>query len=107
MAEDPQIWAYTRTTPNGRLLVIANCGRDARTLDIEHEIGREWIAAELVLGNLPDPPVDTTSTFLELAGWDARIYSAGPLTALTHRVASHGDSRTQARSARLPVLRHR
>ena len=72
MAEDPQIWAYTRTTPNRKLLVIANCGRDPRTV----EIGREWISADLLLGNLPDTPATSTSTSLVLAGWDARIYSA-------------------------------
>jgi oligo-1,6-glucosidase len=52
--------------------VIANCGRDHRTV----EIGREWIAADLVLANLPDIPVTSTSTSLDLAGWDARIYAA-------------------------------
>ena len=31
--------------------------------------------AELVLGNLPDTPATSTSTSLDLAGWDARIYS--------------------------------
>jgi oligo-1,6-glucosidase len=72
MAEDPQIWAYTRTTPNGKLLVIANCGRDPRTV----EVGREWTAADLVLANLPDTPATSTSSVLDLAGWDARIYSA-------------------------------
>ncbi|HXO51050.1 MAG TPA: alpha-glucosidase, partial [Mycobacterium sp.] len=72
MAEDPQIWAYTRTTLNTKLLVIANCGRDPRTV----EIGREWIAGDLLLGNLPDTPATSTSTSLDLAGWDARIYSA-------------------------------
>jgi oligo-1,6-glucosidase len=70
MAEDPQIWAYTRTTPNSRLLVIANCGRDPRTV----EIGREWIAADLLLGNLPETPATSMSSSLDLAGWDARIY---------------------------------
>ena len=74
MAEDPQIWAYTRTSSNGKLLVIANCGRDARTV----AIGREWMSADLLLGNLPATPARCTSTSLELAGWDARIYSAGP-----------------------------
>ncbi|MCV7169987.1 alpha-glucosidase [Mycobacterium manitobense] len=72
MAEDPQIWAYTRTTPAMRILVIANCGRDRRTVDV----GREWTAAELLLGNMPDTPVTMLSSCLELAGWDARIYSA-------------------------------
>jgi len=84
MEDDPQIWAYTRTTPNRKLLVIANCGRHPRTV----EIGPEWIMADLLLGNLPDAPATSTSTStscssrersstsLELAGWDARIYFA-------------------------------
>jgi oligo-1,6-glucosidase len=59
MAEDPQIWAYTRTTLNRKLLVIANCGRDP------------------LLGNRTDTPATSTSTSLDLAGWDARIDSAG------------------------------
>ncbi|WP_123024208.1 alpha-glucosidase [Mycolicibacterium stellerae] len=71
MAEDPQIWAYTRATANGRLLVIANCGRDPRTV----EIGREWIGADLLLANLSETPATSTSSSVELAGWDARIYS--------------------------------
>jgi oligo-1,6-glucosidase len=72
MAQDPQIRASTRATLNWQLLVVANCGRDPRTI----EIGQEWIAAELLLGNLPDTPATSTPTSLDLAGWDARIYSA-------------------------------
>ena len=72
MAEDPQIWAYTRSTADRKLLVIANCGRVPRTL----EVGREWIGADLLLGNLPDTPATSTSPSLDLTGWDARIYSA-------------------------------
>jgi oligo-1,6-glucosidase len=73
MEDDPQIWAYTRTTPDRNLLVIAKCGRGPRTV----EVGREWIGADLLLGNLPDTPATSMSTSLDLAGWDARIYSAG------------------------------
>jgi oligo-1,6-glucosidase len=73
MPQDPQIWAYTRTAADRKLLVIANCGREPRTVDI----GREWTEAELLLGNLPDTPASSTSANLDLAGWDARIYSAG------------------------------
>jgi oligo-1,6-glucosidase len=51
MAEDPQIWTYTTTTLNRKLLVIANCGRDP------------------LLGNRPDTPATSTSTSLDLAGW--------------------------------------
>ncbi|MCT7661085.1 alpha-glucosidase [Mycobacterium deserti] len=69
MEDDPQIWAYTRSTSTAELLIIANCGRDPRTVDI----GREWIDAEMLLG-LADAPATLTSASLDLAGWDARIY---------------------------------
>ncbi|MDV3125285.1 alpha-glucosidase [Mycobacterium sp. 21AC1] len=69
--DDPQIWAYTRATADSRLLVIANCSRDPRTVDI----GPDWISAELLLGNLPGTPAASAS--LDLLGWDARIYSVG------------------------------
>ena len=72
MEDDPQIWAYTRATPDGKLLVIANCGRDPRTV----EVGSAWTGANLLLGNLPDAPATVTSTALELGGWDARIYTS-------------------------------
>jgi oligo-1,6-glucosidase len=72
MDDDPQIWAYTRSSSHGRLLVIANCGRDRRTVDL----GREWVGADLLLANLPQTPATLTSSSLELAGWDARIYFA-------------------------------
>jgi oligo-1,6-glucosidase len=72
LEDDPQIWAYTRTGPSGQLLVIANCGRDARTV----EVGPEWVGADVLLGNLPDTPRKALSTPLELAGWDARMYFA-------------------------------
>lgn len=69
-ADDPQLWAYTRADGDATLLVIANCGRAPRTVDI----GPQWEAAELLLGNLPGTPAGSTS--LELQGWDARIYAA-------------------------------
>jgi oligo-1,6-glucosidase len=73
MEEDPQIWAYARRTPDGAILVIANCSRAPRTVDI----GAEWTGACLLLGNLPGTPSALTSTLLQLAGWDARIYATG------------------------------
>ncbi|WP_176560909.1 glycoside hydrolase family 13 protein [Mycobacterium neglectum] len=72
MDDDPQIWAYSRNTSTAKLLVIANCGRESRTV----EIGREWITADLLLGSLPGAPAALMSTSLDLAGWDARIYYA-------------------------------
>ncbi|MEZ0052490.1 oligo-1,6-glucosidase [Mycobacterium sp. MAA66] len=73
MAQDRQIWAYTRAAAGRQLLVIANCGRTPRTV----EVGLEWISAELLLGNLSGTATTSTSTSLELLGWDARIYSVG------------------------------
>lgn len=72
MAEDPQIWAYTRASPIEALVVLVNCGREARTVDV----GAEWIGARLLLGNLADTAAAITSTSLQLAPWDARIYAA-------------------------------
>jgi oligo-1,6-glucosidase len=69
--EDPQLWAYTRTTPDEKLLVIVNCGRALRTVDL----GPEWLSSILLLGNLPDTQAPGASTTLQLAAWDARIYS--------------------------------
>jgi oligo-1,6-glucosidase len=72
MEQDPQIWAYTRTGRDEELIVLANCGRTVRTVDIHPE----WIGAQLLLANLPGTPTVLTSTSLELAPWDARIYLA-------------------------------
>ncbi len=71
MADDPQIWAYTRTTRDRKLLVIANCGRVPRTVDV----GQGWVSAELLLGNLPGTEPSLSSPSLDMLGWDARIYS--------------------------------
>jgi oligo-1,6-glucosidase len=57
-------------TSTAKLLMIANCGRDSRTVDV----GPQWIAADLLLANLPETPVTVTSRWLDLAGWDARFY---------------------------------
>ena len=72
MEEDPQIWAYTRTTPSQALVVLANCGREARTIDIHPQ----WIGARLLLGNLADPAATIMSTSQDLAPWEALIYHA-------------------------------
>ena len=70
MADDPRIWAYTRSTATEQLVVLVNCGREARTIDVD----RDWLGAELLLANLPVAPATMTSTELELAPWDARMY---------------------------------
>ena len=77
LADDPQIWAYTRATPTDGLVVLANCGRTTRRIDV----AREWMGATLLLGNLPDAEASMPSTTLELAPWEARIYRASPRSA--------------------------
>ena len=71
MDDDPQIWAYTRTTVDSKLLVIANCGRDPRKI----YIGPEWDPANLLLANVSGTQAVLTSTSVELSAWDARIYA--------------------------------
>ena len=68
LEHDPQLWAYTRGTATDELLVVANCGREPRQVDLP-----EWYGATLVLGNLPGTPA-TYDGAATLAGWDARIY---------------------------------
>jgi oligo-1,6-glucosidase len=70
MEDDPQIWAYTRTSPTAELVVLVNCGRDARAVDVSPQ----WVGARLLLANLPGTPATITSTSLDLAAWDARMY---------------------------------
>ena len=67
--------------------MIANCGRDPRVVDI----GPEWASAELLLANLPETPVTSGPPRLQLAGWDARIYSAATLVNTDHLIERHVD----------------
>ncbi|MCP9273639.1 glycoside hydrolase family 13 protein [Mycolicibacterium arenosum] len=71
LEDDPQLWVYTRTLPERELLVVANCGREPRSM----EICPDWIGSALLLGNLLGTPTTSTSAILDLVGWDARIYS--------------------------------
>ncbi|MGN6578156.1 MAG: glycoside hydrolase family 13 protein [Nocardioides sp.] len=85
--DDPALWGYVRSAGGERMLVVANCGREPREVDLGAAGagsaepggvgGSGWTAAELLLGNLPgaaDPVLDGAS--VSLAGWEARIYLA-------------------------------
>jgi oligo-1,6-glucosidase len=72
LENDPDLWAYVRVADRQRLLVIANCGRTPR----EVEVGDGWTGARLLLGNLPDTAETLQDDRLRLAAWDARIYLA-------------------------------
>ena len=95
MAEDPQIWAYTRTTPDRKLLVIANCGRDPRTV----EIGREWIGGRSAARQPARHPghVDVNVP----ATWPAGTRASTPLAVDGPRVGPNGPP-AQAKSPRRP-----
>jgi oligo-1,6-glucosidase len=73
LENDPEIWAYTRSTAAQRLLVLANCGGSDREL----ELGDGWTGARLLLGSLPGTPAALTGGAVTLAPWDARMYLLG------------------------------
>jgi oligo-1,6-glucosidase len=72
LENDPDLWAYVRVADRQRLLVIANCGRTPR----EVEVGDGWTGARLLLSNLPGTAETLQDDRLRLAAWDARIYLA-------------------------------
>ncbi len=69
LEDDPQVWAYLRSTAEESMLVVANCGRETRTVEVEGD----WVGAELLLANSP-APASLVGNEIELDGWDARIY---------------------------------
>jgi oligo-1,6-glucosidase len=70
LENDPDLWAYVRVADRQRLLVIANCSRTPR----EVEVGDGWTGARLLLGNLPGTAGVLQEDRIRLAPWDARIY---------------------------------
>lgn len=72
LENDPDLWAYVRVADRQRMLVIANCSRTPR----EVEVGDGWTGARLLLGNLPGTARTLEEDRIRLAPWDARIYLA-------------------------------
>ena len=76
LENDPDLWAYARSTGSQRLLVLANCARVPRTV----ELGDGWTGARLLLGSATAdsiaPPASAvlTSDTVTLAGWESRLY---------------------------------
>ena len=70
LENDPEVWAYVRTLGSQRLLVVANCSRRPRGL----ELGDGWTGARLLLSNEPDRAERLAHGDLTLAGWESRIY---------------------------------
>ncbi len=80
LAEDPQVYAFTRSWQANTLLVLGNFSGDSVRAAVPDEAG--WAAAELVLANYPAESGDT----IVLRPWESRIYrrrgsdEAGPRT---------------------------
>jgi oligo-1,6-glucosidase len=71
LQDDDALWAYMRRTDKQRMLVIANCGREARDVHLPG-----WRRASLLLGNMDHADPVSGSESVTLAGWEARIYIA-------------------------------
>ncbi len=73
LAEDPTVYAFTRSHRGSTLLVVGNFSAAAARAAVPDEAG--WAAAELVLGNYPDPGgAPSGAGRIELRAWEARIY---------------------------------
>ena len=69
LPDHPAIYAFTRSLDTQTVLVVANfSGDDQRVEGLPGE--EDWGAAELVLGNYPDPGVGLPP----LRPWEARVY---------------------------------
>jgi oligo-1,6-glucosidase len=69
--EDPQLFAYTRTTEETSLLVLANCSSGSASLNAEIETG--WARAEVLLNNQPDADLAR-----ELRPWEVIVLRKHP-----------------------------
>jgi oligo-1,6-glucosidase len=72
LESDPDVWAYIRTDGRQKLLVVANCSRQPREL----ELGDGWAGARLLLGSVPGRADTLAPGAVTLAGWESRIYLA-------------------------------
>lgn len=70
LPEHPQVYAYTRTLPEERLLVICNVGDG--TVEVAAPLSLE--DAQLLLGNWPMEPGATEATAWRLRPYEARLY---------------------------------
>ena len=64
------VYAYTRAHDRVELLVLCNVSSDPQPLDVAALGGETWRSAELVLGNVTEPPTDALA---DLRPWEARV----------------------------------
>jgi len=74
LADDPTVYAFTRSLAGRTLLVVGNFSATRVRAPVPDE--SEWARAELVLGNYPAPDaqVDDSGGQIVLRPWEARIY---------------------------------
>ncbi|WP_375401617.1 alpha-glucosidase [uncultured Amnibacterium sp.] len=73
LENDPDLWAFVRSTTSQRLLMLANCSRVPRTL----ELGDGWTGARLLLGSAAETANVLRTDTVTLAGWESRLYLLG------------------------------
>ncbi|WP_345801399.1 alpha-glucosidase [Microbacterium sp. AZCO] len=69
LADDPDVYAFTRTLGTGGLVVAANFRGHARTVDL----GIDLTGGELVIGNYPDSTVPPGAGVVTLRPWEAVV----------------------------------
>ena len=70
LAEDEQVYAFTREHEGTELLVVANLSSDDRVKPDLTQAG-DWSSAELVLANVSGAPTDVDAP---LGPWEARVF---------------------------------
>ncbi|MDP9362646.1 MAG: alpha-glucosidase [Chloroflexota bacterium] len=73
LEQDPRVYAFTRSLDGITLLVLGNFSAGEAPVDLPD--AAEWAAAELLLGNYPDP--DGSAAGIVLRPWEARVYRRG------------------------------
>jgi len=72
LAEDPRVYAFTRSLDGVTLLVLGNFSSEDAPVDLPD--AAEWASSELLLGNYP--PSEARASII-LHPWETRIYRRG------------------------------
>ncbi|MET0324001.1 MAG: alpha-glucosidase [Ilumatobacteraceae bacterium] len=70
LADDPHVYAFTRTLGDDALLVLANFTGETRRVDVDADGLAEWADAEIVIGNVDDGPPPRLD---ELRPWEGVV----------------------------------
>jgi oligo-1,6-glucosidase len=70
LANDEQVYAFTRRLDDVELLVLGNFSGAAVTVDLPDAM--EWVQTEVAIGNYPTPPSPPATLWLQ--PWEARVH---------------------------------